>query len=107
MFDSLLEVYAKIVAVQNHLVELNRGAGSPCPITLEFKRLRRSSRLSSRTKRSYEAIQGANKRTGKLPKKPKLAADKSSTNKSATDDSATTDVPSTDEPPIDESPKTM
>jgi hypothetical protein len=53
-------------------------------------------------------MQGANKRTGKLPKKPKLAADKSATNESATDDSATdeppTDVPSTDELPIDEPP---
>lgn len=108
MFDSLLEVYTKILVVQNHLVELNRGAGSPCPITLEFKRLRRSSRLASRTKRSYKAMQGANKRTGKLPKKPKLAADKSATNESATNDSATeeppTDAPSTDEPPIDEPP---
>lgn len=51
-------------------------------------------------------MQGANKRTGKLPKKLKLAADKSATNESATNDSATeeppTDAPSTDEPPIDE-----
>lgn len=53
-------------------------------------------------------MQGANKRMGKLPKKPKLAADKSATNESATDDSATeeppTDAPPTDEPPIDEPP---
>jgi hypothetical protein len=53
-------------------------------------------------------MQGANKRTGKLPKKLKLAADKSATNESATNDSATkepsTNAPSTDEPPIDEPP---
>jgi hypothetical protein len=53
-------------------------------------------------------MQGANKRIGKLPKKPKLAADKSATNESATNDSATdeplTNVPSTDKPPIDEPP---
>jgi hypothetical protein len=96
------------VAVQNHLVELNRGVSSPCPITLEFKRLCRSSQLASQTKRSYKAMQGANNRISKLPKKLKLAADKSATNESATSDSATdeppTNVPSTDEPPIDKPP---
>jgi hypothetical protein len=40
-----------------------------------------------------------NKRTGKLPKKLKLAANKSATDKSATGESTT------DDPPIDEPPK--
>lgn len=67
------------MVVQNRLVELNGGAGSPCPITIEFKRLRRSGRLASLTKRPYESIQGANKKSGKLLKKPKLTADESAT----------------------------
>jgi hypothetical protein len=43
--NSLRELYAKVVAIQNHLVELNREADGPCPITFEFKRLRKPSRL--------------------------------------------------------------
>ena len=47
MFNTVRKIYAEVVTVQNHLVELNGGAGGPCPITVEFKRLRRSSRLTS------------------------------------------------------------
>jgi hypothetical protein len=54
---------------------LSGRSDTPCPITFAFQRLRRSDRLSSRDKRNYEAIQGANKKTGKLPKKPKLVTD--------------------------------
>ncbi|KAN0101933.1 hypothetical protein V8E51_012443 [Hyaloscypha variabilis] len=86
--------------IQNHLFELNGRADSPCPITVEFKRLRRSGRLASRTKRSYESMQGANKRTGTLLKKAKLAADEPAIDESAVDESATDDS-TTNEPPND------
>ena len=86
----------RVVPFQNHLLELNGGTGSPCPITVEFKRLRRSGQLASQTKRSYEAMQGANKRTGNLLKKLKLTA-----NESASDE-PTTGEPATDKPPISE-----
>jgi hypothetical protein len=89
------------VAVQNHLVELNRGAGSPCPITVEFKRLRRSGRLASQSKRSYEAMQGANKRIGNVLKKARFTASESATCEPTTDESAN-DEP--DEPPTDDLP---
>ena len=54
---------------------MSGGADTPCPITFAFQRLRRSDRLSSGSKRNYEAMQGTNKKTGKLPKKPKLVSD--------------------------------
>lgn len=54
---------------------MSRGTDTPCPITFAFQRLRRSDRLSSRGKRTYEAMQGTNKKTRKLPKKPKLIFD--------------------------------
>lgn len=98
---TLLKVYTKSIVVRNHLVELNKEADSPCPITFEFKRLHRSSRLAAGTKRSYEATQGLSKRTAKLLKRPKLTVDKP-----ATDLPATKDPPinksTTDEPPADE-----
>jgi hypothetical protein len=72
------------VAVQNHFVELNEGADSPCSITFAFKRLRRSDRLASQAKRTYEAMQVASKKTGKLPKRLKLATDKPATDESNT-----------------------
>ncbi len=89
------------MAVQNHLVELNKEVGSPCPITFEFKRLRRSGRQPSQTKRSYEDMQSANKRTDKLHKKPKLAANQSATDESAAIESAATE--SIDDSSIDDS----
>ena len=46
-------------------------------------------------------MQGANKRAGRLPKKPKLATDESATHKQATDEPAT-DEPATDEPATEE-----
>jgi hypothetical protein len=95
MFNSIRKTYAKVVAVQNQFVELNGGAGSPCPITVDIKRFRRSGRLESRTKQSYESMQGANKRTGNVLKKLKLTADTSATDEP-------TDEPTTDEPPTDE-----
>ncbi|KAN0117099.1 hypothetical protein V8E51_003076 [Hyaloscypha variabilis] len=97
VFNTSRKICAKAVAVQNHLVKLNGGAGSPCPITVEFKRLRRSGRLASQTKRSYEAMQGANKRTGNVLKKPRRTADETVTSEPTTDD------PATDEPPNDAS----
>jgi hypothetical protein len=45
--NSLRELYAKVVAIQNHLVELNGEVDSPRPITFEFKRLHRTGRLSN------------------------------------------------------------
>lgn len=72
------------MAVQNHFVELNEGADSPCSITFAFKRLRRSDRLASQAKRTYEAMQVASKKTGKLPKRLKLATDKPATDESNT-----------------------
>ena len=54
--------------------------------TFEFKSLRRSGRLASRTKRSYESMQSANKKSGKLLEKLKLAVDKPATDESATDE---------------------
>ncbi|KAE8440508.1 hypothetical protein EG329_007405 [Mollisiaceae sp. DMI_Dod_QoI] len=103
--------------IQNHLVELNKEAGSPCPITFEFKRLRRSGRQSSETKRCYEDMQSANSRTNKLHKKPKLAANRSATDESAAnefvddspiDDSSNnippTNLPPTNDPPNDKPP---
>ena len=41
MINSLQKEHVKVIPVQNYLVELNRRTGSPCPIILEFKRLRR------------------------------------------------------------------
>jgi hypothetical protein len=92
------------VAVQNHLIELNGGAGSPCPITVEFKRVRRSSRLASQTQRYYEAMQGAYKRTGNVLKKARLTTDESATSE-PTDkpaDERATDESANDNPPTDE-----
>lgn len=100
------------MAVQNHLVELNRGAGSPFPITIEFKRLRKSGRLASQTKRSYEAMQGTNKKTGNVFKKARLTASEPATDEPVTDkpvtdepsaDERLTDEPATDKPPNDAS----
>ncbi|KFZ19152.1 hypothetical protein V502_03807, partial [Pseudogymnoascus sp. VKM F-4520 (FW-2644)] len=75
-------------AVQNHFVELNGGVDTPCPITFAFQRLRRSDRLSSRDKRTYEAMQGANKKGGKLSKKLKLVADEATATKANTDENS-------------------
>jgi hypothetical protein len=87
-------------------------AGLPCPIHFEFKRLRRSGRLESQTKRTYEAMQGTNNRTGTRVKKPKLAADKCVTDSPATNgtckepatDKFATSEPPTSEPPTSEPP---
>jgi hypothetical protein len=82
--STLYQRYALRLWQLSHLVELSRVAGSHCPITFGFKRLRRSGRQASQTKRSYETYAGRNKRTGKLPKRPKLAADKPATYEPAT-----------------------
>jgi hypothetical protein len=58
--------------VQNYLVEIGQGEASSLPICVEFKHLRRSSRLPP-TKRNYRKMQGPNTGTGRLPKKLKLA----------------------------------
>lgn len=84
MFSFLPKVYTKAVAVQNYLVELSRVAGSPCLITFEFKHLCRSGQQVSQTKQFYKTIESVNKKTGKLPKRPKLAADKPATQELAT-----------------------
>ena len=101
VFNTIRRIYAKAVAVRNHVVELNRGAGSPGPITVEFKRLYRSGRLASQTQRCYEAMQGANKRTGNMLKKARLTADESATSEPA--DEPATDDPATNKPPNDAS----
>ena len=59
----------------NNFLEFGGGADTLYPITFAFQRLRRSDRLSSRDKRTYKAMQGVNKKTSKLPKKPKLVTD--------------------------------
>ncbi|OBT41591.1 hypothetical protein VE00_07828 [Pseudogymnoascus sp. WSF 3629] len=47
-----------------------------------------SSRLSSRDKRTYEAMQGANKKDGKLSKKLKLVADEATATIANTDENS-------------------
>ena len=97
MVNPLQNEHAKVISVQNCLVRSNGGTDSPCPINIEFKRLRRSGRQASQTKRSYDNMQGANK-----AKKQKLAADEPATDGLATDELATkpTTLESTDDPAI-------
>ena len=113
--------------VQNYHVEIGQGETSSLPICVEFKHLRRSSRLPS-TKRNYGKMQGSNIGTGRLAKKPKLADDDTlptagpfkvpatdgSTNENPTEplsehpsetptNASATSTPSTSEPTIDKS----
>jgi hypothetical protein len=97
VFKTIQKICAKAATVQNRLTKLNRGADSPCLITVEFKRLRRSGQLASQTKRSYEAMQNANKRTDNMLKKPKLITGESADSEPTTNESAN-DKPATDEP---------
>jgi hypothetical protein len=75
-------------AVQNYFVELNGGVDTPYPITFAFQHLCRSNRLSSLDKRTYEAMQGANKKDGKLSKKLKLVADEATATIANTDENS-------------------
>ena len=54
--QSITDVYAKVIMVQNYCVEIGQGEDSSVPICVEFKHLRRSSRLPP-TKRTYEKMQ--------------------------------------------------
>jgi hypothetical protein len=58
--------------VQNYHVETGKGEASSFLICVEFKHLRRSSRLPP-TKRDYRKMQSLSTGTGRLPKKLKLA----------------------------------
>lgn len=88
MFINHYQYAEEAGAVQKHFVELNGGADTTCPITFAFQRLRRSDRLSSRDKRTYEAMQGANKEGGKPSKKLKLVADEVTATKANTDENS-------------------
>src|SRR5258706_1126914 len=70
----IINIHAKVIMVQNYHVEIGQGDASSLPICIEFKHLRRSSRLP-RAKRNYGTMQGPNTRTGRLAKKPKLPDD--------------------------------
>jgi hypothetical protein len=59
--------------------------------------IRRSGRQAAQKKRPYKTMQGASKRAGRLPKKPKLATDEPGTDEPATDEPATNE-PGTEEP---------
>jgi hypothetical protein len=70
--QSITNVHVKVIIVQNYHVEIGQGEASSLPICVEFKHLCRSSRLPP-TKKDYQKMQGPSTRTGRLPKKLKLA----------------------------------
>jgi hypothetical protein len=90
-FLNLYQYAEEAGAVQNRFAELNGEADTHCPITFAFHRLRRSDRLSG-DKRTYEAMQGANKRTGKLPKRLKLVPDEAGAAEASTNENSDNDT---------------
>ncbi|KFY43092.1 hypothetical protein V495_04165 [Pseudogymnoascus sp. VKM F-4514 (FW-929)] len=66
-FQCIDTVHANVIMVQNYYAEIGQGETASLPICVEFKHLRRSSRLPAK-KRKYEKTQG----TSGLAKKPKL-----------------------------------
>lgn len=73
--QSITNVHAKGIMVGNYRVETGQEEQASLPNSVEFKHLRRSARLPS--KRAYENMQMPNTRTGRLVKRPRLAANES------------------------------
>ncbi|KFZ16980.1 hypothetical protein V502_04811 [Pseudogymnoascus sp. VKM F-4520 (FW-2644)] len=77
----MIDVKGKTLRELNeHVDQTSQGEAASLPICVEFKHLRRSSRLPAE-KRKYEKMQG----TGGLAKKPKLRGDECHTDTLATD----------------------
>jgi hypothetical protein len=66
----LFNLHIKVTKVQNYHVDTVQGETPPRPIFVEFKHLRRSSRLPA-TKSTYAEMAGTNNRTGRLAKRTK------------------------------------
>jgi hypothetical protein len=83
--QSITNIHAKVIMVQNFDIEIGQEETSSVPIRVQFTPLRRSNRLLQE-KRTYEKMQGPNTTTSRTVKRPKIADDECFTDTLPTDD---------------------